>query len=66
MDEKWGKLGKAGSTSNKANPRIKFNKTSANQQITKKFGGYFWWGFSDLGKNTQNQARKQRVGAPKT
>jgi len=32
----------------------------------KKNWGYFWWGFSDLGKNTQNQARKRGVGAPKT
>ena len=35
-----------------------------NQQIRKKNWGYFWWGFSDLGRNQQNQARKQRVGAP--
>ena len=61
--ETWGN---ARSTRNQANPWIKINKTSSNQQITKKIGGYFWWGFSDLGRNQQNQARKQRVGAPKT
>ena len=44
--ENWGK---ARSTSNKANPRIKFNKTSSNQQITKKIGGYFWWGIFEFG-----------------
>ena len=49
--ENWGK---ARSTSNKANPRIKFNKTSSNQQITKKLGAIFWWGFSNLGRNQQN------------
>ena len=32
----------------------------------KKIGGYFWWGFSDLGQNQQSQARKHGVGAPKT
>ena len=58
--------GDARSTRNQANPWIKINKTSSNQQITKKFGGYFWWGFSDLGRNQQNQARKRGVGAPKT
>ena len=60
--ENWGK---ARSTSNKANPWIKINKTSSNQQITKKIGGYFWWGLSDLGRKQQNQARKHGVGAPK-
>ena len=39
--ENWGK---ARSTSNKANPRIKFNKTSSNQQITKKNWGLFFGG----------------------
>ena len=33
--------GKARSTSNKANPWIKFNKTSSNQQIIKKIGPTF-------------------------
>ena len=28
--------------------------------------GYFWWGFSDLGRKQQNQARKHGVGARKT
>ena len=61
--ETWGY---ARSTRNQANPWIKINKTSSNQQITKKIGGYFWWGFSDLGRKQQNQARKHGVGAPKT
>ena len=37
--ETWGD---ARSTRNQANPWIKSNKTSSNQQITKKIGGYFW------------------------
>ena len=60
--ETWGS---ARSTRNQANPWIKINKTSSNQQITKKNWGYFWWGFSDLGQKQQNQARKHGVGAPK-
>ena len=40
-----------------------FIKTNKSQ---KKIGGYFWCGFSDLGRNQQNQARKRGVGAPKT
>ena len=47
--ETWGD---ARSTRNQENPRIKINKTSSNQQIAKKIWGYFWWGFSKLGKNT--------------
>ena len=58
--------GYARSTRNQANLWIKINKTSSNQQITKKIGGYFWWGFSDLGRKQQNQARKRGAGAPKT
>ena len=46
VDGKWRNLGNARSTQNQANPWIKINKTSSNQQITKKIGGYFWWGFS--------------------
>ena len=61
--ERWGK---ARSTRCKADPWIKSNKTSSHQQITKKNWGYFWWGFSDLGRKQQNQARKHGVGAPKT
>ena len=56
----------ARSTRNKANPWIKSNKISTHQLITKKNWGYFWWGFSDLGRKQQNQARKRGVGAPKT
>ncbi len=51
-------LGDARSTRNQENPWIKINKTSSNQQITKKFGAIFWWGFSDLGRKQQNKARK--------
>ena len=58
--------GKARSMSYTRNPRIKINKTSSKSTNQKKFGGYFWWGFSDLGRNQQNQARKRGVGAPKT
>ena len=54
--ENWGK---ARSTSNKANPRIKFNKTSSNQQITKKFGGYFWWGIFEFGEE-HNKIRLEK------
>ena len=54
--EKWGK---ARSTSNKANPWIKINKTSSSQQIKKKWD-YFWWGFSKLGKNTTKSSYKTR------
>ena len=43
--------GKARSTRNQANPWIKSNKTSSNEQITKN-RGYFGWGFLKLGKNT--------------
>ena len=46
--ETWGD---ARSTRNQANPWIKINKTSSNQQFTKKNWGYFWWGFSNLGRN---------------
>ena len=38
----------------------KSTKHHQNQQITKKFGGYLWWGFPDLGQNQQNYARKTR------
>ena len=47
--ETWGD---ARSTRNQANLWIKSNKTSSHQQITKKYWGHFWWGFSKLGKNT--------------
>ena len=41
----------------------KHHQTNKSQ---KKIGGYFWWGFSDLGRKQQNQARKHGVGAPKS
>ena len=50
--ETWGD---ARSTRNQANPWIKINKTSSNQQITKKNWGYFWWGFLNLGRNQTKQ-----------
>ena len=59
------RVGKARSIHGNTNPWIKSNKTSSHQQIKKNWG-YFWWGFWDLGKKQQNQARKQRVGDPKT
>ena len=49
--ENWGK---ARSTSNKANPWIKSNKTSSHQQTTKKIGAIFGGDFSNLGQNQQN------------
>ena len=39
--EGGGTWGNARSTRNQANPWIKINKTSSNQQITKKFGASF-------------------------
>ena len=54
--ETWGK---ARSTQDTMNPRIKINKTSSNQQITKTIGGYFCGKFSNLGQNQQSKARKQ-------
>ena len=47
--ETWGN---ARSTRNQANPWIKINKTSSNQQIIKKIGAIWGGGFSKLGKNT--------------
>ena len=48
--------------------QIHGSKSTKHHQTNKsqKFGGYFWCGFSDLGRNQQNQARKRGVGAPKT
>ena len=42
--------GDARSTRNQENPWIKINKTSTKPTNHKKIWGYFWWGFSDLGK----------------
>ena len=44
-----------------SNP-TKYHHTNKSQ----KNWGYFWWGFSDLGRKQQNQASKHGVGAPKT
>ena len=44
VDGNWGK---ARSTCNTRNPRIKSNKTSSHQQITKKIGAIFVGQFSD-------------------
>ena len=47
--------GDARSTRNtRRNPWIKSNKTSSNQQITKKIGAIFGGEFSNLGQNQQN------------
>ena len=46
--ETWGD---ARSTRNQANPWIKINKTSSKPTNHKKKWGYFWWGFSNLGRN---------------
>ena len=48
--------------------QIHGSKSTKHHQTNKsqKFWGYFWWGFSDLGRKQQNQARKHGVGAPKT
>ena len=49
---KVGKLGgNARSTLNQANPRIKINKTSSNQQITKKIRAIFGGDFRNLARN---------------
>ena len=59
--ETWGD---ARSTRNQANPWIKINKTSSNQQITKKIGAIFGGDFRYWGRTQQNQARKQGGEAP--
>ena len=65
--EKMGKLGEMlDPLETKQIHGPKSTKHHQNQQITKKFWGYFWWGFSDLGRKQQNQARNHGVGAPKT
>ena len=48
--------------------QIHGSKSTKHHQTNKsqKNLGYFWWGFSDLGRKQQNQARKHGVGAPKT
>ena len=46
--ETWGN---ARSTQNQANPWIKINKTSSKPTNHRKIWGYFWWGFSNLGRN---------------
>ena len=49
--ETWGN---ARSTRNQANPWIKINKTSSNQQITKKIGAIFGGDFRFRGRTQQN------------
>src|SRR4051812_38034652 len=56
----------ARSTRNQANPWIKSNKTSSNQQITKNFGAIFGGDFRNWGRTQQNQARKHNGEAPKS
>ena len=58
--------GYARSTRNQANPWIKINKTSSNQQITKKIGVFLVGNFQNWGRTQQNQARKQQGEAPKS
>ena len=55
--ETWGY---ARSTPNQANPWIKSNKTSSNQQITKKWG-YFLWGIFEIGEE-HNKIRLENKG----
>ena len=52
------KMGNARSTHNIVKPWIKINKTNKSQ----KNGGYFWWGFSKLGKNTRKLGSKMKRG----
>ena len=56
----WGKLDPHTATQIHGPNPTKFHHTNKSQ---KKIGGYFWWGFSDLGRKQQNQARKHGVGA---
>ena len=57
--ETWGD---ARSTRNQANPWIKSNKTSSNQQITEKFGAIFGGDFRNWARTQQNKARKHEEG----
>ena len=61
--KRWRRRGKARSTQGKANPRIKSNKISSHQQITKKIRSIFCGDFRNWGRTQQNQARKRGVGA---
>ena len=58
----WGKLDPHVATQIHGSNPTKLQHTNKSQ----KHWGFFCWGFSDLGRNQQNQARKQRVGSPKT
>jgi hypothetical protein len=46
----WRSWGKARSTCNTSNPWIKINKTSSNQQITKKIGMALFVGIFEIGQ----------------
>ena len=53
-EENWGD---ARSTRSQSNPWIKSNKTSSNQQITKKIGAIFVGNFRIRDKINKNKAR---------
>ena len=61
-----GKMGKLGEMLDPLETKqIHGSKSTKHHQTNKSqknIGGYFWWGFSDLGRKQQNQARKQRGG----
>ena len=56
-------LGKARSTSNKANPQIKFNKIPSHQQIKKKLGLFLWGNFRIRTKNNKTKLKTKRGGS---
>ena len=69
VDGNWGKDGEKLDLSatheiRGSNPTKLHHPNKSQKNI--KIWGYFWWGFSDLGRKQQNQARKRGVGAPKT
>ena len=61
LEEKKG--GEARSTSHTQNSRIKSNKTSSLQQITKKIGAIFGGDFRIRMKNNKNRLETQRGGS---
>ena len=66
VDGNWGKDGeKARSTCNIRNPRIKSNKTSSHQQITKKLGLFLWGNFRVRDKINKPRL-ENKEGAPKS
>ena len=51
--KRMGRVGKARSTRGNTNPRVKSNKTSTHQQITKKIGAIFVGNFQNRTKNNK-------------